>query len=83
MKSGSDNHLSSAVLDIINDLVAKGIKVLLYDVSLAESDDYPFELLQDLGDFTERADIVVANRVEDEIALSANKIFTRDIYHNN
>ena len=83
MKSGSDNHRSSAVLDIINALVAEGIKVLLYDVSLAESDDYPFELLQDLGDFTERADIVVANRVEDEIALSANKIFTRDIYHNN
>lgn len=83
MKSGSDNHRSCSVLDIINDLVSEGIKVLPYIVSHAELDDYRFEQLQDLDDFTELADIILANRVENEIALSANKIFTRDIYHNN
>jgi len=83
MKSGSDNHRSAAVVDIIKSLVKRGIKVLVYDPSVAQPADQDFELLQDVHEFAQRADVILANRVEEEIEFAANKIFTRDIYHNN
>jgi len=83
MKSGSDNHRSSAVLEIINALLAKGIRVLVYDLSIIKLENQQFELTQDLHEFAECADVILANRIDDEIAFATNKIFTRDIYHNN
>ena len=83
MKSGSDNHRSSAVGDIINSLVERGIRVLVYDSSVVEQPDQQFELVQNLREFAEQADVILANRADAAIEFAANKVFTRDIYHNN
>ena len=83
MKSGSDNHRSSAVLDIIDRLLALGIHVLVYDSSIVELTERRCDLIEDIHEFTDRSELILANRVDDDIEFAVNKVFSRDIYHNN
>ena len=84
MKSGSDNSRESAVLDIMDALRAFGNTVIVYDPSI----DAPvaagvYELENDFGRFADRADVIIANRWDDELECVKEKVYTRDIYHNN
>ena len=72
MKSNSDNFRSSSSLDIVNILIDKGYKVIIFEPSL--NDNIPFK------EFIEMSDIVVTNRMYKELEPYKNKLFTRDIY---
>jgi len=86
MKSNTDNFRSSAVLDIASSLSERGIKVLIYEPNLKETDvkmysNFKFE--DDLKSFKSKSNIIVANRISAELDDVSEKTYTRDIFNNN
>lgn len=83
MKSSSDNFRESAVLDIMKQLEAKGLEVIIYEPTWKESTYDNYQVVADLSDFKDKADVIITNRMTEELADVPNKVFTRDVYHNN
>lgn len=83
MKAGSDNFRQSAIQDIIEALIDKGISVKIYEPSLGDQDCFLGEVLNDLDDFKQSSDLIVANRIVPELYDAMSKVFTRDIFHEN
>jgi UDPglucose 6-dehydrogenase len=81
MKSGSDNFRSSAVQGIIERLVAKNVNVIIYEPVLNEDTLEGLEVVKDLASFKNNSDIIVANRIEDDIEDVADIVYTRDIFN--
>jgi UDPglucose 6-dehydrogenase len=80
MKSGSDNYRSSSVLGIMKRIKAKGIEVLVYE-PLLEKEFFHSKVINDLQKFKKLSDIIVANRMTDEIRDVEKKIYTRDLFN--
>ena len=84
MKAGSDNFRESAVWDIMAGLTRLGHDVVVYEPSVTdrlEIDGY--ELIPNLDEFKNSVDVIIANRLDDEIRDVEYKVYTRDLYHNN
>ena len=80
MKQGSDNTRSSAIQGVMKRLKAKGVEVILYEPLLDEDQYYNSEVVRDCGEFLERADLIVSNRLEAALFPVQAKVFTRDLY---
>ena len=80
MKADSDNFRESAVLDLINILVKRGIKINLYE-PLADDDFLKkVNLFRDLKSFASSSDIIIANRLSNELRDYKDKVYSRDIF---
>lgn len=79
MKSSSDNFRASAIISIIN-LIKDKTKVIIYEPTLNKDKYENIEVIKSLDEFKNKADIILANRLEDEIKNVTEKIYTRDIY---
>ncbi|ALZ87340.1 UDP-glucose 6-dehydrogenase [Aerococcus urinaeequi] len=83
MKSSSDNFRESAVLDIMNQLSEKGIEVIVYEPTWKEDAYDNYRVITDLNAFKQNSDIIITNRMTEELADVPEKVFTRDVYNNN
>ena len=80
MKSGSDNFRSSAIQDVIKHLRGEGINVIIYEPTLTDKTFNGFEVENDFEKFTERSDLVLANRLEDQLRDISDIVYTRDLF---
>lgn len=80
MKSNSDNFRNSSIQGIIKRLKQENIKIIIYEPTLQEKEFYECQVINDLEDFKKNSTIVIANRINDDLADMAEKLYTRDLY---
>ena len=80
MKSGSDNFRSSAIQSIIVKLKAKGINIIIYEPTIKGNIFNDIEVVHDIKNFKDSSDIIIANRIDENLEDVSEKIYTRDIF---
>ena len=81
MKQGSDNFRSSAIIGLIKRINKKGVSIVIFEPKLKNAEFLNLPIEKDLNKFKNTSDIILANRMSDDLEDVKNKVFTRDIFN--
>jgi UDPglucose 6-dehydrogenase len=82
MKQGSDNMRSSAIQGVMKRLKAKGVEVIVYEPLLTAERYFNSEVVCDRETFFKRADLIVSNRMDEDLLSLRDRVFSRDLFRN-
>ena len=83
MKSGSDNFRESAIFDVIKIIESHKIKIILYE-PLIESDNFrTWSVVSSVKELNDKSDVIIANRVNEDLSIVDKPVYTRDIFGEN
>ena len=85
MKSGSDNYRSSSIIKVIEKIheISPSVAIKIYEPSIKSNSFMHCEVVDDLNNFKKKSDLIITNRLDKELNDVKEKVFTRDIFHNN
>ena len=80
MKAGSDNFRQSSIIDVMDVIHNRDVEVIIYEPTLSDSLFEGLEIVNDLRRFKNESEVIIANRVSDDLSDVRNKVYTRDLW---